>query len=299
MGMTKILTDEQKTVILKTYIDEKRGQLYCSKKAKCSIYMVKKFLKEQNIKIRNYSEATIESNKNRAKRVNHNYFKNENHNMAWLLGYLAADGCISGNSIIINISTVDKEILEKIRKEVEIEREIKDRINLKGFPVSRLEWTSEEQVRDLSKYNIIPRKTYNLKPPYLLDKRYHIDYIRGYFDGDGSINLIKNSNGRGNGNLRWQVGGTQKEVINFIADTFEEYGIPKTSLQVQYFNKQSLPFYSIQYSSVSTRKIYNILYTDNGLYLKRKKDHYEEIMKKVKPLNEIKFQEATIPFVKE
>ncbi len=302
MGETKTLTKTQQEIIIDTYINQKRGQQYCAKKANCSVYMVKKFLKENNIKIRNFSEAATLSNKNRAYKVNHGYFKHESPNMAWLLGFLAADGCITKdkNEIIINLSRADREILEKIKAELEIEKEVKDYQNTDGFLCSSLRWTSEEQKKDLAEYNIIPQKTFKLKPPYKLNKKYYIDYIRGYFDGNGSINLIKNSNNRGNGNLRWQVAGAVKEVIDFIVTALEkEYNIPRVEIYSQMYQNSTQPVYYAQYSSTATRKIYNILYTKDSLYLKRKKEHYEEILKQVKPLDEIKFQETTIPHSEE
>lgn len=272
MGKTKTLTDKQKQIIIREYVDNKRGQLYCSKAANCSQYLVKKFLRESDIKIRNFSEAAIVSNQNRAKIVNHNYFDIQSSNMAWLLGFLASDGCVDKkrNRIIINLSLTDKEILEKIKQEVEIENKITEYENVDGFSCVSLAWTSQKHKQVLEKYSIVPNKTFILKPPYLLEEKFKIDYIRGYFDGDGSVS--KNCK-----NLRWQVGGASKEVIEFIVNTLEEYGIPKVNIQTQNFNNNS-PFYYCQYSTNATKKIYKILYTKNSLYLKRKKDKFDSLI---------------------
>lgn len=268
--------------IIKTnYVDKKRGQVYTAKQAGISVYTLKKYLHELNIPIRNHNQATILSNKNRTYKKNDSFFKTESSDMAWLLGFLASDGCIGDkrNTITINLSRKDKEILEKIKILLQIENDIVDWTTSDGFDCSELRWTSAEQKEDLAKYSIVPRKTLILKPPYTLNRKYWIDYIRGYFDGDGSINLIKNSNGRGNGNLRWQVGSATKEIIEFILDFFEEeYNIPKVNIQVR---SGTNPFYTIQYSSVATRTIYQHLYTENALYLKRKKEHFEEIIAKI------------------
>lgn len=298
MGKAKILTEEQKNIILNAYVTEQRGQQYCAKQANCSIYMVKKFLKENNIKIRNFSEAAIQSNKNRSKKVNHYYFQHESSNMAWILGFIASDGCVDKdrNRIIINLSRADRCMLEEIRRELEIENEIVDYQNKDGYLCSSLSWTSDEHKKDLAKYNIIPHKTFKLIPPYKLNPKYYIDYIRGYFDGDGSVNLIKNYKGIGNGALRWQVAGAVQEMMEFIVNIFnKQYNIKPVKIYSRMDEKSTAPIYYIQYSSAATRKIYNILYTENSLYLKRKKEHYEEILKQIKPLNEIEFQETVIP----
>lgn len=205
--------------------------------------------------------------------------------MAWLLGFLASDGNVSqkSNDITIGLAIKDKEVLEKIKKELSLTTNIKEYTTTNGYDACKLQWTCEQHKKELAKYNIIPQKTYSLKPPTVLNEEYWIDYIRGYFDGDGSVNLIQNSNGRGNGNLRWQVCSTSKEIIEWIQKVLEnKYNIPKTIIYSHQRSGKDLWY--IQYSSIATRKIYKILYTPNSLYLKRKKDHYEEILAKVKPL---------------
>lgn len=274
MGKTKTLTEEQKQIILTNYLDNKRGQLYCSKVAHTTVYMVKKFLREEHINIRNFSEAATVSNQNRAKSVNHDYFSNPSSNMAWMLGFLAADGCVSKsrNQIVINLSRTDRNILEIIKEEIQIENNICDYENKDGFLCSSLSWTSQKQKEDLKKYNIVPAKTLILKPPYELPKEFWIDYIRGYFDGDGTIC----QSGEG---IRWSIGGAVKEMLEFVVNfLYEEYDIPKVNIQEQHFQNSCHTFYAIQYSTKATKKIYDILYTKNSLYLQRKKDKYQSLI---------------------
>lgn len=291
MLSVRILTVEEEQKIIKLYTEEKRGQLACAQEVlgiKNPNY-TKKVLKKYNIPIRTHSEAAIISNKKRTYKKNENYFSNETSNMAWLLGFLASDGSIrkDRNEIKIGLSIKDKEILEKIKNELQLENNIKEYTTSEGYECCRLSWTSEQHKKDLAKYSIIPEKTFKLKPPYQLKREYWIDYIRGYFDGDGSINLIQNSNGRGNGNLRWQVASATKEILEFIMNTlYEDYNISKVTILCDSRHNGGADLYYIQYSSSATRKIYNILYTPNSLYLKRKKDKFEEILLKVKPLYE-------------
>ena len=283
MGRQKELTQEQKDIIHEVYVVQKRGQDYTAKAAGTTPYLLKKYLQKTGIHIRNKHEAIVSENHRRAYNIDEHYFSSQNSNMAWLLGFLASDGCVSSerNEIIIHLAKADLEILERIKTEIKSERPITTGISGRGYEFCRLAWTCSEHVKDLAKYNIIPQKTYKLMPPFELDKRYWIDYIRGYFDGDGSINLIKNSNERGKGSLRWQVASATECILDFILTFFEkEYSIPKVCIQERETNGKIL--YTIQYSSVATRTIYHILYnTDSTLWLKRKKEHFEEIIKTV------------------
>lgn len=208
--------------------------------------------------------------------VNEDFFFNQSSNMAYLLGYLASDGSISKNrnEISLGLSTIDREILEKFR-EVIGGRPIDDYVTQNGFSVSKWVFTSQRVKDELTKYSIVPNKTFTLTPPYALNKRYWIDYIRGYFDGDGSVNYLVSNKA-----LRWQVCSATKEILEWIIDwLYEEYNIPKVNIHQE--NKKNAPLYYFQYSTNATKAIYNILYTPNSWFLKRKKDKYEEILKKI------------------
>lgn len=270
-------TKEQEELIIELYINQKRGQRYVCKMAHTTPEVMKKFLTKRGYKIRNFSEAVSISNQNRAKHKKQDYFskENESHNMAWLLGFIASDGTVrkDTNEIKVTLSSVDREILEKIREELELETEVKDYLTNTGFNCSTLAWTCGQHKKDLERYNIVPNKTFSLLPPDELDKEYWIDYIRGYFDGDGSVNLIAGQS------LRWQVCSATKPILEFIVDTlYTQYNIPQVNLQKQ--NRNGKALYSIQYSTNATKAIYDILYTPNSLYLNRKKEHYKSILMK-------------------
>lgn len=273
--MENCFTEEQEKTIVKLYTEEQRGQLYCAKAVgSTNVRKVKEVLKKYNIPIRNFSEAASASNKNRALKKDENYFSVESHNMAWLLGFLASDGSVSSsdNTIKIGLSSKDKEILEKIREEVKIENKIVEYTTKDGFDCVDLHWTCAKHKQALSNYGITPNKTFTLIAPKSLNSKYYIDYIRGYFDGDGSVNLIQGKS------LRWQVCGASKEVLQWIVDTlYEYYDIPKVNIYTDTNNRKNV-YYYFQYSTMATKKIYEILYTPNSLFLKRKKDCFDKII---------------------
>lgn len=277
-------TEEEEKTVLYWYVNEGRGQVFSGKQAGIkNVKIVRAILEKNGVHVRNYSEAATISNQNRALYKNEDYFSIQSPNMAWLMGFIAADGYIhkKDNGIDIGLSSVDREILERIKVEVEIENEIRDFLDRDGFANSELCWTCQKHKKELAKYNIVPQKTTILKPPYLLDKKYHIDYVRGYFDGDGSVNFIESNGKKHYTALRWQVCSATREVLEFILDVLERYGVNKVNIQTQNKNRNA-PIYCIQYSTNATKQIYNILYsTESDLYLARKKNHFEEILQKI------------------
>src|SRR5690606_8445162 len=68
--------------------------------------------------------------------------------------------------------------------------EIKERIiNLKKRRYVRLNLNSKKMYNDLLDKGITPRKSLTLKPPKNVPKDLVRHWIRGYFDGDGSVHI--------------------------------------------------------------------------------------------------------------
>lgn len=265
--------EEVSDKIIDNYVNKKMGQIASGRELGLSDTQVKSILQKNNIPIRNFSEALVIRNKKYKKYDNNdNYFSTESSNMAYILGFIAADGTIrkKANSIKITLAKKDRELLDEIKEEIGIEAPVKEGVTNKGYDFATLSWTSQKHKEDLAKYSIIPQKTFALKPPINLKKRYWIDYIRGYFDGDGSINYMQQ------GALRWQVCSATPEILEFIIDYFhEEYDIPKVKV---YKSNREENLYYFQYSTNATKKIFNFLYTPNSIFLKRKKDKYIEVL---------------------
>lgn len=282
--------EQIESIVVDNYVNKKFGQLKSGRQFGLSDRTVKNILLKNNIQIRNLHESICVANQTNDRTTQHyeknsNFFKEENSNMAWLLGFLASDGNISKNEnrIRIELSVVDREILERIKEIVKIENPIKIRENKRGFVFASLEWSCAEHKKDLEKYNIIPQKTYTLLPPTKLNEKFYIDYIRGYFDGDGTINLNLTRGGKSK-SLRWGICGASKPVLEWIIGVLEErYNIP--SVNIHKDSSHEKDFYSFVYSTNATRKIYDILYTNNSLFLKRKREKYEKLLLEV-PIKE-------------
>lgn len=117
----------------------------------------------------------------------------------YLVGFLMADGCVTTtskhqkapNRICINISLVDKELLELLKRETSTAQEITEYIPKKTYstnPMCRLSINSQKMCADLAKYGVVPNKT---GKEYICDEIANSEllphFIRGFFDGDGSI----------------------------------------------------------------------------------------------------------------
>ena len=268
MGKSIILTKEQEEQIIYNYTILKQGQKKSGSFIPVNDKIVKRILIKNNIPIKTIQETNVNKYF-----VNHNYFKTQSEDVAYWLGILGSDGCISRNEnqIYIELQRKDRELLEKLNLSIENQRPIKDYETSRGYENSKLYFYSSEIKKDLKKYKIIPNKTYDKDYgfPDLLEEQYYKDYIRGLFDGDGSI--------KKGSSITWQIDSSSLEIILKIQNFLN-----KKNIETQYtiLKKPNIDIYRIYcYGPQKIKKIYDLLYTTNSsLYLKRKKDKFEELL---------------------
>lgn len=195
-----------------------------------------------------------------------NYFSTQNSNMAYIMGFLAADGNVSkvGNRIQSQLSIKDKDQLEMIHNEIGGCEVYEYTSN--GYECCGWHCISSQVKKDLATYGIVPQKTGKLCIPKNLKKEYWKDFIRGYFDGDGSI--YKDENG-----MRLSITSANPEILEDINAFFEENGIKPSTLCKDHNNK------NIRFRTQACIDIYNLLYYKDCLCLKRKKEKYLQLMK--------------------
>jgi len=117
--------------------------------------------------------------------VIHHYFKTWSHDMAYVLGFLVADGNIQrrGYYVKVEVKPEDRALLEFICDQISPGYELRQSrpSELRWYPASAIIKT------DLAKLGVVPCKTgQEIVPPNLPDA-YLWDFIRGLFDGDGTV----------------------------------------------------------------------------------------------------------------
>ena len=261
-------SEQEQKDIIHNYTQNNIGTFSLAKKYKCSEKAIATVLKHAGVHIRNYTEA---KQAGRKYKVNDDYFKTQSHNMAYILGLLAADGyvAVDENKIALQLRSYDAEILFKIQAELQSERPVKIYTDSKGIEYAKLSIWSKTLKDDLAVYNIVPQKTFKLRPPVFLDKQYWISFIRGYFDGDGSI-FISGNNVPG-----FSIIGASKEMITWIRETLVNmYGVHNNKIYTEQSQNGTIIYKTVYYGN-TCQQIYNILYKDSSsLFLKRKYDKF-------------------------
>lgn len=200
-------------------------------------------------------------------KVNESYFKKWSANMAYILGFIFADGNITkitdngySDKLGFGLHRKDIDVLKKIKKELSAEQ----KLSLSGNYVY-LSIFSQIIVDDLKKLGISYRKSFTktLQKIPNIPKKYIKDFIRGVVDGDGSIHFDRK------GYPTLSICG-RRETMMFIKNHFlSNFNIYSKLTQPKYKNKLSNVFY-ITYRCSSAKTLVRYLYKNANIYLERK-----------------------------
>ena len=244
-----------------------------AKKFNLCVPTISKVLKENNINI--YTKTKLFS-----PQLDEDYFKIiDTENKAYFLGLIISDGCIfiqksKQNSINICLQKCDKYLLEYFIKDIHTNKHITTD-NRGCFEISIL---STKMVEDLLKYGVTPRKSLNTIFPTNLNNDMYPHLLRGIIDGDGSIAFYKRKNRPNSYTKAIRLCQGNKKFLNDIVQFLHKE--INTSIVSIYQEKESL--WSIAYrSNDDILKIYNYLYKDATIYMKRKKDKYTLIIQDI------------------
>ena len=196
-----------------------------------------------------------ERNPNNKYKFDRTFFNDiDNENKAYLLGWIASDGCVSqNNSIYIKIHKKDINCLERLRniicEELPIKPEKEDTI--------KLAINSKNCCQDICKHlQINPGKKDDIvRLPKLSDELTWV-FLRGYFEGDGNIrNHCKKSS------PECKITSNSKKILEDI-QSFVKIPCVINNIDISFYGKNCIDFLS---------KIY---YNCNNNFLYRKYDEF-------------------------
>ena len=207
--------------------------------------------------------------------VDFDYFKNWSVEMAYLLGFICADGHIasSRNSLLIQLHKKDKYILENFMKFMKFEGKLYD---YSSKTTCTLHISSKEITQDLMNFGLTRHKSQELKWIEQTPDQYVSHFVRGYFDGDGHVGLAQAHN------------PNNKKLIIKLVSTLPFIERLKIEFQKHYGSEcgsivDNNTYYELVYTgSNHTKSFLDWIYKDSTeeTRLKRKYDIYNEFINK-------------------
>lgn len=280
--MSKIIVPQElQNKIIDLYVNKKYGRTRIVKELRLPFgeEKVKNILKDNNIHIRNYQEARAIGNYAysdlRKFQINDSYNFNS-HNGAWMLGFYAADGYLpvtkgAKNRVVLSLQLQDKNILEMIKIELNYNGEIYQYYNkTKHKDFCTLAFTSSAIRQQLENYGIVNNKTFIFNKIPNISDTYKLDFIRGYFDGDGSIYFAKPNRVKMN-----FTSGNKYILLDIVDYLYHYYDFSKQKIHVS--NRSKHPSYSFCYGKQESFKLGHLFYDNDYLALPRKKQHFYEL----------------------
>ena len=271
-----IISEEEKNNIISDYKNN-MSLRQLEKKYHHGRNAIAKMLESLNIK-------TTKGNHYRKYFCNFDFFeKIDNELSAYWLGFMYADGCVLSKpkygqqEIQITLSEKDLSHLELFKKDIKSTYPIRwDESkafyskNSQRQCIQKI--TSQKLADDLKKLGCVERKTNILTFPTedVVPKIFQKDFIRGYFDGDGSV-TIQNKNERIIYNIN--IVGTYEMMSNIqkILDMGQIFKEKRSEKNVWYYSLGG---------NLQVLKFYHYLYDDSTRYMERKYQKFNKLIEK-------------------
>lgn len=232
-------------------------------------------LKKYNIDYKYIYKPNIHS-------LNEDYFEviDTEHKAYWL-GFIMADGTVikssskvsSHNRLKITLSMRDEEHLIEFKKDINSTANIKYYIATDNYKSCYINIDSIKLVSDLIKLNCIPNKTNYTSIPNIPNNLLN-HFIRGYFDGDGSISVYY-QNGRNDKRCHFSITSNSNILLEIQNILINNCNLNKTKLKSY---KSTNVAKSLTYGgTLQVKRIYEYLYKDSTIYLKRKYDKFNQL----------------------
>lgn len=183
-------TDEQVAYIIDKYQNENYTLKKLGSEFHCSYTTIRNLLNKHNISSR--------GNKQGYPRNEYYFSKIDTEEKAYWLGFLYADGCVHSNNYEISINITDKEHVQKFQQAIGATGHKITEIQDKRFSAAKTLYQftiKDKQLHsDLIKWGCVPQKTLIIDKIPNIPRDYVSHFLRGYFDGDGSLHYLQGTN---------------------------------------------------------------------------------------------------------
>ncbi len=291
-GSSSILTPEY---LLENYVKKEKSLGEIAKESMCSRQYVYKMMKACKIPLRDKGSARdMALDKGKLKhfikkdgeeghwvqlkkiRYKESFFSTWSAEMAYVLGVIYTDGNLHratgskrqrrvGN---LQIGQKEPELLEKVLALMECNVRIQFRKerrsgNIVSGALHRFDIASDKLYDDLLKFGLTPNKSLTLQFPEI-PREYVRHFVRGCWDGDGSVYLEKRSK-----RIKASYVSGSRKFIEGMIDSLSKDGL---QIKTIYTNKRKTPSYYFRLNSSEMRAFHKYLYDNvsDTQYLTRK-----------------------------
>jgi len=210
--------------------------------------------------------------------VNEEYFNELNEQSCYWLGVMYADGNISTNKKNstgrVILSSTDISWLEIFKECISYTGPIRIEVHKKfKKSIGKITIDSRKMYDSLINLGCIPRKSLVIRFPKLPSNMIS-HFIRGYFDGDGSVTVCTN------------IKGSDWKILKSSFCSGSEEFLKEVSKNLPVKNKncyKSKNIFELKFSLNDTITLYNYMYKNSSVYLYRKYLKFKEYIDNYQP----------------
>ncbi len=218
-------------------------------------------------------EFNIHSNKNRVYIYNENLFTNPTAIAYYLLGVFISDGNTDKNLRSLHLISKDKAWIKSIAKIFCNEKPVHKRTN-ENRDYYELSIHSKFITEWFINHECVPAKSLTVKMP-TIPNEYFPDFVRGIFDGDGSISMIKNKGKTFK--LQAYIVSASKGFAEALSHKLNSIGV-KNKLYKSVGKGSRHDSYRVMWQGTPTVKFCELIYGGGGLCLERKREIFKEYL---------------------
>jgi len=276
LGRPSLLTESQISDIVTSYLTNTAKEL--ALKHNCSPWNIKRI----------WAKHSATGKSRRKYLLDLNYFEViDSPDKAYFLGFIAADGCVRKPlrgplALSIKVSSKDEQILFDLLKCMKSNNAVSRSCYTTPWKrvvkeASYVTLISAKLCADLARHNVCERKTRDYEP-VPLPSPLMPHFIRGYFDGDGTVYKIRAKSGERPSHYRFAI------CVNERTGRFFQSCLERNGINCTLVNDKASSIFQLRISdSVSKERFVRFIYgASEGLCLLRKKRRADEFMSSCK-----------------
>ena len=210
------------------------------------------------------AEAGINSKRRNRYTLNEQYFDEVDTSVkAYLLGLMAADGCVTQSNYVVFEST-EKSLADLLKEEMQYSGDLRV-IHPKGgyAPHYRINFSSKQMASALSRQGVVAGRMES-GICYLPEDELLPAYVLGYFDGDGCAYLNKKRSGG--------------KICIVCSEPFAEQLAQRLDMGIVSQHHHKRVYYWTIYHREHIQQFYDLVYQYPGLGLERKRQKIKMIL---------------------
>ena len=196
-------------------------------------------------------------------------------NLAYAVGLIASDGCLSKDRRHISLASMDKELVENLKAALRIGNKIY-RSGRGGEIIKKYYSINFGDIifyKFLNRIGLTSAKSKTIRLVAVPNK-FFADFLRGLFDGDGSFYSFWDRRWPKSFGFKLSIASASAYFINWLKRKLT------TLYGVKGYLHQGAGVLNLEYVKGDTRKLLQVMYLrDNILFLKRKYDKIKTVLR--------------------